>query len=221
MSNERADTDNANGDWLTVAQASAALGVSARSIQKRCAAGKIVARRIVTPQGAKWEIDANQLARTDEQTREPEPRTDELKVGEPANTAREPVGAHVQNDANQRTESTEPANQLDANQRTGGADYAARLIEAQAKEIEFLKGTIEAERRDNALTVAALREAIKAMPKGLPAPGEDSASVAAQEAQNGTQNSPTAPTSPAPVIEAQRPATARRNWFARTFLKGK
>ncbi len=192
MSEPHTEPDNA-GAFLTVAQASAALGVSSRSIQKRCASGKIAARRIVTPQGAKWEIDANQLARTGEQstrTREPEPRTGELKMGEPANDGREPIGAHVQNDANLRT---------------GGADYAARLIEAQAAEIAFLRAQIEAANLNAARWAQQARDAQRLCEKALPAPGEDSGHSHAQEAAQGAQNPETGKEAAPPMLEAQRP----------------
>ncbi len=61
----------------------------------------------------------------------------------------------------------------------------------EAQRAEYL-ATIEAERRESALTVAALREAIKAMPKALPA-------------SDGALCAPSTATSPAPIIEAQRP----------------
>ena len=103
-----------------------------------------------------------------------------------------------------------------------------RLIEAQAAEIEFLKGTIEAERRENALTVAALREAIKAMPKALPSPRDvaanssvtDSVTESAPEAPQRDENSAAGATSPTVQSEAQKPIE-RRGWFARTFSKSR
>ena len=51
----------ANGDtgaqWLTTSQASAALGVSERTVQRRCNAGKLTARKVITGDGEKWEVN--------------------------------------------------------------------------------------------------------------------------------------------------------------------
>ena len=42
--------------WLTSSEAAAALGVSERTIQRRAQAGKLTARKVVTGDGEKWEI---------------------------------------------------------------------------------------------------------------------------------------------------------------------
>ncbi len=48
-------------EFLTVSQAAAALGVSERTVQRRCAAGKLRARRVATETGQTWEIEAAEL----------------------------------------------------------------------------------------------------------------------------------------------------------------
>jgi hypothetical protein len=89
---------------------------------------------------------------------------------------------HSQNGANVRTEGREPANAI-----------TVRYVEHLESEVEHLRGqieaqraeylaTIETERRESALTVAALREAIKAMPRGLPAPSETAGEADGQNA---------------------------------------
>ena len=189
--NEAHEPDQA-GEWLTVAQAAAALGVSARAVQKRCASGKIAARRVTTPQGAKWEIDANPLGRTSEPAREHGARTSEhgTRTSEPSE--HEPAN--------------EPANESDANQRTDADSYAARLIEAQAAEILFLRAQIEAANLNAARWAQEARDMRQLYAKALMPATEDSVPAIAQEAQNGAQNSGTTATSPEPIIEAQRPA---------------
>ena len=49
-------SNNARGQWLTTSAAAAALGVSERTIQRRAQAGKLTARKVVTGDGEKWEV---------------------------------------------------------------------------------------------------------------------------------------------------------------------
>jgi hypothetical protein len=53
-------------------------------------------------------------------------------------------------------------------------DFAALLVAQLQTENAFLRGVVEQLQRDGAETRAALREALKAAPKGLPAPSETS-----------------------------------------------
>ena len=48
---------HAAADWLTVSQAAAALGVSERTIRRRCDKGKLRARLVTTDSGPAWFID--------------------------------------------------------------------------------------------------------------------------------------------------------------------
>ena len=211
--NEAHEPDQA-GEWLTVAQAAAALGVSARAVQKRCASGKIAARRVTTPQGAKWEIDANPLGRTSEPAREHGARTSEhgTRTSEPAREhgarTSEPAREHGTrtSEPSEHEPANEPANESDANQRTDADSYAARLIEAQAAEILFLRAQIEAANLNAARWAQEARDMRQLYAKALMPATEDSVPAIAQEAQNGAQNSGTTATSPEPIIEAQRPA---------------
>jgi hypothetical protein len=43
-------------DWLTVSQAAALLGVSERTVQRRAAAGELLARKATDADGIKWEV---------------------------------------------------------------------------------------------------------------------------------------------------------------------
>jgi hypothetical protein len=188
------------GDWLTVSSAAAALGVSPRSIQRRCVAGTLAARLVATGNGQRWEIDPAALdnsPRRDTNDANDSDTNDATAARDATQTTATP---RAKRHKRQRRDTNDATQTTVATVATPGDSYAARLIEAQAAEIEFLKGTIEAERRESALTVAALRDAIKAMPKALPAPG-DMASATPEPlsvAQPGA-------TSTAGIIEAQRP----------------
>jgi hypothetical protein len=118
-------------------------------------------------------------------------------------------GATVGSDAGQVPDTAPDTLEADAGQMAATPDtpygaqiggelspLAARYVAQLESEVEFLKGTIEAERREAALTIAALRDAIKAMPRALPEPGEDSGDSGAQDGSGGAQLSPTGATVP-------------------------
>ena len=163
--NEQSSTRS--GEWLTVAACASALGISERAVQKRCAAGKLAARRIETPQGARWEIDANQVTRTGEPSartldasQDANQRTDEPIGREPANqTSKVHAQTHPNELANQRTEPREP----DASQSNAQTALNAHLLE----ENRFLRAAVEQHQRSEAELRAALRTALAAMPKAL------------------------------------------------------
>ncbi len=56
-----------SAQWLTVSQAAAALGgISERTVQRRCKAGKLSARQVTTETGTAWEIEAATLPTGDD-----------------------------------------------------------------------------------------------------------------------------------------------------------
>jgi hypothetical protein len=57
-------------------------------------------------------------------------------------------------------------------------DMASRLIAQLEAENRFLKGELETAHRNHALGMAAMREALKALPKALPAPAAETATGA-------------------------------------------
>jgi hypothetical protein len=66
-----------SSQWRTVAQVAQILGISERAIQKRCAAGTVRARRVDTPKGAVWQIDAASIeTRPGRAVRRPEPKVE-------------------------------------------------------------------------------------------------------------------------------------------------
>lgn len=121
--------NTAGGEWLTVGEVAARLGVSERAIQKRCRAGTIKARRVTTPQGKRWEVDARQLST--EQTN----RTDEPNERTPA----APVSSVKRTDEpNARPEPAEPTN------RTNERELMAALMAEKDARIGDLKEQLRA-----------------------------------------------------------------------------
>jgi hypothetical protein len=157
----------------------------------------------VTPQGTRWEIDANELTRTGERTGEPIGRE---RTNEPTNETRESRSFGTQSQANRRTERPEP----DANERT------EREAEWKA-EVQFLRGVVEAQSRDAAELRAALREALKMSARQLPEPGQ-SREDAPERTQSPAGASQSPQTMKAPQIEAQRQSEGRKT-FRRWLLE--
>jgi hypothetical protein len=183
---------------LTINQAAARLGISSRAVQKRCANGTLAARRVSTPAGERWEVEgANLPANLDASWT----RTDEPTGREP----REPdavlnsKSGRVQ-DANPRTIGREP----DANTRELIAEKDARIEDLRAQ-IDAWRLQAEAANRTAAEASAALREALKAMPKAITA-GNESAPI---EAAQGDESTHVKETTPAAKQSPPRGAQAR------------
>ena len=137
--------------WLSTAQAGAALGISARAVQKRCAAGTLSARRVPIPGGFRWEVEASEI---EGGTREPQGGTSEPKRAEPANS-----------DAQKAANVVRSLGTMQGGTRELGSERETEL----KAEITFLRGIVESDRRDMAELRAALREALKLAPKQLTA----------------------------------------------------
>jgi hypothetical protein len=175
---------------LTVAEVAARLGISARAVQKQCNSGKLTARRIEAPSGAHWEIDAAQFERTDEPNARTGERTRQSDPPELANLSNEPAnfnGGKQDQDAanlgaNSRTDDPEPTNRT----RELLAEKDARIEDLRAQ-IDAWRLQAEAANRTAAETSAALREALKVLPKAL-------ADGSTPNAENqGRENAPQAP----------------------------
>jgi hypothetical protein len=223
-------SNRAPGEWLTVTEAALRAGKSERTVQRWCKRGVIGAQRVTTPEGEAWKIDPATLLKASSGA---QPVTPEVT---PHSDAVTPYGVQVTppkqgSDAIGRADSetvtplgdatVTPLSEGDATPKASsgaqiGAELsplAARYVAQLEAENNFLKGTIEAERRDNALTVAALREALKAAAKALPAPGDDSASGGAQDASNGAPNSETVRPSPEPIARRDGLLKRAKNWL--------
>ncbi len=132
------------GQWLTVSQAAARLGVSERTVQRRCKSGKLAAKLESGEEGAAWMVDGSKLptgAATD----------DRLTTGE-------------------NTQNTIESAQSVVSVPTGAA---SGLLEHLRIENTFLRGLVEQRDRDAAELRAALREALKMSNRALPAVPEN------------------------------------------------
>lgn len=175
------DDDKATGNagdapaWLSVSRASQIAGVSKRAMQKRAAAGTIGARKVGDGSAARWEIDGRELSANltanSGANREPvgrEPRTINREQFAPLDAVKRESGREP------RTDDREPGENQTANREPTGRELW-RKIEAElrtqlAREREFsnvLKSQLEAVTQSEAQTKAALREALRAMPKQL------------------------------------------------------
>jgi hypothetical protein len=145
--------------WLTTSDAAARLGIGERAVQKRCAAGTLTARR--TDEG-RWEVAADSLPRTGEPNRTRTNRTGELQDANRANLST----IQDANEPNLGRERTEP-----------NANQFARM----EAEVLFLRSMVEQHQRSEAELRAALREALKAMPKAIEAGSQSTLEASPQD----------------------------------------
>ncbi len=204
-------------EWVSVAAAAARLGLSARAIQKRCASGKMAARRVAVPGGVRWEVDGRELSR--------EQGANSANFGrEPANQIDEPRELHAQKGANR-----------DTNPRADGREPDANTRELLAREREFsafLKAQLEEANRNAAELRAALRKALEIAPRQLAAPspvgqvgtgksGEVGTSwngnASARNAQNGPQKGEADSYSPQPTNGARIEADGEETGLPTTY----
>jgi hypothetical protein len=149
------------GEWLTVSQAAQVLGISPRAVQKRCHNGKLAARRVSTPAGDRWEVQAANLDASWTRTGEP--------IG------REPREQDASIDAASRSKPREPTREQGAGSRPTGREQDANEPTRETElreEVQFLRSLLEARDRDAAELRAALREALRLAPKQLPEGGK-------------------------------------------------
>jgi hypothetical protein len=173
-------------EWLTTSDAAARLGIGERAVQKRCAAGTLTARR--TDEG-RWEVAADSLPRTGEPN-----RTRTNRTGEPQDASR--ANLSTIQDANEPNSGRERTGQ-DANQ-------FARM----EAEVLFLRSMIEQHQRSEAELRAALREALKAMPKAIEAGSQSTLETSPQDGPGRAESTqaiqPTGKTANAAQRQARR-----------------
>lgn len=136
---------NDGTNWISAAQVAQMLGISKRAVQAQCKRGLYHSRRVQTPQGEAWEIDA---------------ATVEGAANKPANDGpqtREPFTA----------KSREEGANFTANPKDAAPDFAGRYVEQLERENAFLRAQIEEGNRNAAELRAALRESLKAQPRQL------------------------------------------------------
>jgi hypothetical protein len=161
--------------WLSVARASQIAGISKRAMQKRAALGQIGARKTGDGSAARWEIDGRELSANltanSGANCEPigrEPRTDERPKLRTLDAVKRESGREP------RTGTRELSANSTANREPVGRELSPEREAELKSEIAFLRGLVESLSQSEAQTKAALREALKAMPKqlttGTPAP---------------------------------------------------
>lgn len=183
-------------DWLSTSEAAAALRCSPRTVRRRCERGEIGARFV----SGVWEVDAAAIGHADKSA---DSRT------RPSGQTAKQSDTDLNVSADSRTDSAANGSRTD-----GHADTEARSIgqtndrhemevelRAQlAREREFsaiLKSQLEAVTQSEAQTKAALREALRAMPKqleaGTPEPPEAAPIAQANNVPSETPDGPQGP----------------------------
>lgn len=193
----RFDQDAAQ--WIDAGEAARRLGVSLRSIQRRCASGTLPARRVEGPRGTVWQVAAGSVegARHDERDGDSEDDMERDTKAEndatatatsatpkpsialilPASRSNE---RDIKHDSDGDTATKERDGDNDAHQSVALETERLRAqLEASRAEVErerelsrFLKSQIEEGNRNAQELRAALREALKAQPRQLEAPSE-------------------------------------------------
>ncbi len=156
----RQSRDTSQPDFLTVAEAAQLLRVSARSIQRRCQAGSLNARLVETKFGEQWEIDRATVEKAATEARH-DPRQSHDRAAPKATTEPRRVAAL----SHPQTEDI-PAIISPVADQNAPADWKQREADFRG-EIQFLRAIVEGLQQSEAQTKAALREALKAMPKAL------------------------------------------------------
>jgi hypothetical protein len=130
--------------WVSVAQASAALNLSEKTVRKRIATGHLESKRVPQKRGGISYLVAL----------ETETETELLEAGTEAE--RKPASVKGQ------TETEVLHSKRNRNGSGTELEMLHATVERDASEISFLRGVIEQLQRDGAETRASLREALKA-----------------------------------------------------------
>jgi excisionase family DNA binding protein len=186
-------------EYLTVPQAAARLGLSERTLRKRIKAGEIEAeKRPIIGGGVAWQVLLS-----------PE------RAGSEPEAERKPFESESRAERKRAGSGTENAPEVSVPR--AGSEPEANLVAHLKEENAFLRAQIDAWRlqaeaanRTASETSAALREALKAMPKGLPSGSTPNAEKTSREDAPQAPQSATGeeiPTASTPV--AQRGAKRR------------
>jgi len=164
-----------NSAWLTVSQAAAALGVSERTIRRRCESGKIASHLATTENGREWQIEAAAVisAGTSEaaaigaaSAATLEPTSDNFgQIVEEVRPEDQSTLADVSEAAATPQEATASIGQS-ADAVT--AEFLREALTHEREQNAFLRAQIEAHARSEAELRAALREALKGANRALP-----------------------------------------------------
>jgi excisionase family DNA binding protein len=185
-------------DYLTVSQAAARLGISERTLRKRIKAGEVEAeKRAIDGGGVAWHVQLShdRAGSEPEVERKNEPEAERKPFESESASERKRNGSEVEN----APEFSEPR---------AGSGTEAGLIDQLRDENAFLRAQIDAWRlqaeaanRTAAEASAALREALKALPKALP--GENTPDAEKTTRYDAPQATQTAPGDVAPVAQKQ------------------
>lgn len=170
---------------MSAAEVARRVGVSERSIQRRCKTGKMSARLVPTPTGQQWLVDASALdfgtLQSGDAKREAGGDTTPTRRGDRAATQR------------RQTTGTTPDSD----------DIAARYVGRLEEENRFLRGLVEQHQRAEAELRAALRRALDIAPRQLQS-GQDS--TAPQNVTEAARDSVTPQTTTTAPRAPQKPA---------------
>jgi hypothetical protein len=167
--------------WLSVSEAAARCGISTKTLRKRMASGAVNFRRVSLARGgAAYEVEmetvlegSKPMFQTDFQTdrKSSKPTSHKGYISGGVLSVKSPLcvtGLEVEMESSKPTSKTMPES---SKPTSISSEREAELKE----EISFLRGIVESDRRDMAELRAALREALKAMPKQLTSGSETGA----------------------------------------------
>lgn len=178
---ERDGEPNAH-QWRSVQEVALLEGLTERAIQKRCQRAYYVARSVEGEKGDIWEIDAGSIKGKGSASANPTANRSQLQTEPGA----EPRANDSPNKAELASIISLPEFQNSQTRDRDDLNHEVELLRVQLdsaraeakREREFselLKSQLEAVTQSEATTKAALREALKAMPKALPMVPTDTA----------------------------------------------
>jgi len=167
-------------EWLPVSEVAARLGVSNKTVLRRVRAGRLTARKVAGARGGfAWEV-------APESTGQPAGQEDKTE-GTPGQGQGDKIDINVnfERETNGTNEGTSGQGQEDSDGTRGqSGDLTARYLARLESENDFLRRALETAQQSEAQTKAALREALRAMPKQLEA---GDSSQTARMPENGPQ----------------------------------
>jgi excisionase family DNA binding protein len=208
--------------WLTVAEVAEVLGVTPRTIQKRCKAGKLDARSVETPTGEQWEINPASVEKSNTEAANDAANT-ATNGGEQAANVRSEQAANVRSEqapksdeqaANRSQHQNEGAREYIADRRAAPLDWKERETEFK-EQIQWLRNANEQHQRDAIELRQLLKKALEIAPRQLPAAPTDATapttvSAAPETAQGNAPNDAAANNVPnAPTEAAKSPQNAK------------
>jgi hypothetical protein len=205
-------SDTTPGEWLTLIEACRRAGVSEKTLRKRITGGAVIGEKITLEGGGQaWRVRADSLSAPEVVPEVPN-RAPEAKAGETVGNDSAPEVETVITEPRAGTAREVQSSAPEGLEAALLAEKDARIADLRAT-VEAQRAQIEALNRDGAEVRAALRSALKLHERALPAPGDDSASVGAQDASNGALNSGTVPTPPEPAQRRDGLLKRAKTWL--------